>query len=469
MPKGVNDRRFGIWHSAFDIDTRRLVQRAALGVAAGGATILAYRNGLDNPFIFDDRATVLLNPALAAPWQFGAALRDLPHPAVSVTYAIDRALWGFSSFGFHVGNAALHVIVVGLLYGWCTRTLDERGRPEWPAFLAATLFGVHPLMSAAVGYVSARTEILAAAGFITALTFARRAIARSSTASSVGAAAAGVVAIASSAAAVALPLVILAFDAWVLREPGWRRRAARVYVPAMVVATATTAWWYFSSAAPAGAESSGALARLLTASVVAWRYVWLFALPYGQSPVHAVRTVTSVFDPIALAALAGIAASVAAAMMMRRSRPLVALGLVWFIGTLVPLSGVFGLRDAMAEHRMYLPAAGLVLAAAAALAEPIARRRVLRLAGYALLTACVLATRARNHAWAEPLDAWRDLARREPAAWQIRLQLAEALREAGGCDAALAEYAAALQLNPQLADARAGREACERARRSPAR
>ena len=118
---------------------------------------------------------------------------------------------------------------------------------------------------------------------------------------------------------------------------------------------------------------------------------------------------------------------------------------------------------------MYRPAAGLVLAAAAALAEPLARRRSLRLAGYALLIACAVATRARNRAWAEPVDTWRELARREPGAWQVRLQLAHSLREAGACAAALPEYAAALQLNPQLADARAGREACEAAARSPSR
>ena len=449
------------------IDGRRL-QRAALGLAAGAAAALAYRNGLDNPFVFDDRATVLLNPALSAPWHFGAAVQDLPHPAVSVTYAIDRALWGFSSFGFHLTNGVLHLMVVGLLYGWCTRTLADREQPEWPAFFAAAFFGLHPLMSAAVGYVSARTEILAAVGFIGALTFARRAIERSSIVSAVLAAVSGVVAIASSAAALALPIVILAYDAWVVGGEEWRRRAAGAYLPTLAMA-ATVVWAWHAGAAPDGIPPRGGpIAGLLTASIVVWRSLALLIAPYGQSPVHDVRAVTSVLDPIGLAALAAIAATAAGAIALRRSAPLAAFGIAWCLGTLVPVSILAG-RDVMAEHRMYLPAAGLILAAAAALARPIARRYSVRLVGYAILVACALATRDRNRAWAEPVDAWRALARREPGAWQVRFQFAESLRESGACDQAIAEYSAALQLNPQLAAAEAGRSECAAAIRRPPR
>jgi protein O-mannosyl-transferase len=444
--------------------------RAALGLAAGAATAVVYRGGLDNPFVFDDRATVLLNPAFETPWDFAAALRDVPYPAVSLTYAIDRAFWGFSSLGFHIGNASLHIVVVGLLYGWCTRTLADRERPEWPAFFAAALFGLHPLMSAAAGYVSARGEILAAAGFLGALTFARRAIVRSSLASAAMAAVSGLLAIASNAAALALPIVILVYDAWVLDEPGWRRRAARAYAPAIGAAVALAWWWHagdtrVDAIAPAG----GPLARVLTASVIVWRDLALLIAPYGQSPVHDARVATSAADPIALAAFAALAALVAAAIALRRIAPLVAFGVVWFVGTLVPVCAAVVLREGMAEYRLYLPAVGLVLAAAAALARPIARRYTVRLVGYGVLIACALATARRNHAWSEPVDAWREAARREPRAWQVRFQFAESLRESGACDAAIAEYAAALRLNPRFADAAAGREACAAATRQPRR
>jgi hypothetical protein len=445
------------------------VQRAALGLAAGAATALTYRGGLDNPFVFDDRATVLLNPSLATPWDVAPAVGGVAHPAVGLSYAIDRALWGFSSFGFHVTNACLHLAVVALLYGWCTRTLADRERPEWPAFFAAALFGLHPLTSAAAGYVSARTEILAAAGCLGALTLARRAIVRSSAVSAAMAAMSGLVAIASSAAALALPIAILACDAWVVAEPGWRRRAARVYAPATAVAIALVWWWHSSDPRVDAAPPLGPVARILTASVVAWRAAALMIAPYAQSPVHEARVVTSAADPIGLAAFAAIGGLAAAAFALRRRAPLAAFGVVWFIATLLPVCAIVVPSEGMAEHRLYVPTAGLVLTAAALLARPIARRRVARLVGYGVLIACAIATGRRGDAWSDPVAAWRKAAALEPGAWQVRFEFAESLRESGACEAALEEYAAALRLRPAFAEAEAGREACAAATRQPRR
>ncbi len=221
---------------------RRL--RTALGLLACVLPALVYYWSVDNPFVFDDRVTVLLNPSLVDPFDLrGVLLHNPARPVVNVSYALDRAFWGFSSFGFHLTNVILHIIVVALFYGWCTRALsDARGDRatrgpapvEWPAFFAAATFGLHPLMGAATAYVSARSELLAALGVLAALTCARRAIVASNTMAGVMAGAFGLLAVESSASAAALPLLVIAYDAWVLRAPGWRQRATRVHLPAMV-------------------------------------------------------------------------------------------------------------------------------------------------------------------------------------------------------------------------------------------
>ena len=129
MPKKPGS---GIRHLPFDIK-----QRAALGILACALTALVYQTAFDLPFVFEDRTTVLLNPSLVQPWDFAAIVgRDLPSVAVMLTYAFDRAFWGFSSFGFHLSNFVLHVIVVGLFYGTCTRALTDGARPgsDWAAF-----------------------------------------------------------------------------------------------------------------------------------------------------------------------------------------------------------------------------------------------------------------------------------------------------------------------------------------------
>jgi hypothetical protein len=101
--------------------------RAALGLLACALTALAYQRAFDLPFVFDDRVTVLLNPALVQPWDWRALLGLWGLP---VSFAADRALWGFSSFGYHLTNAIIHVVVVALFYGTCTRALADTDRGQ---------------------------------------------------------------------------------------------------------------------------------------------------------------------------------------------------------------------------------------------------------------------------------------------------------------------------------------------------
>src|SRR4051812_7475265 len=102
MPKVAG---FGIGHWTLGI---RLDQRAALGILACALTALVYQRALDLPFVFDDRAAVLLNPALINPWDLRALLlQDPSRTAVNLSFGFDRALWGFSSFGFHLDNFIL--------------------------------------------------------------------------------------------------------------------------------------------------------------------------------------------------------------------------------------------------------------------------------------------------------------------------------------------------------------------------
>src|SRR6266568_179000 len=256
--------------------------RAAMGVLACALPVLLYQRTLDNPFVFDDRTTVLLNPSLIDAWNLRAALlHNLARPVVNLSYAIDRGFWGFSPFGFHITNGILHLIVVGLLYGWCTRALADgvtrsprtatAGQgPEWAAFFAATAFALHPLMSSTVLYVSARSELLCAAGFLTTLIFARRAILNASRTSGVLAAGCGLLALLSGPGAAALPLLVLAYDAWVLRDGGWIRRARRVYLPGLLAVAVAGA-----SRLPAVLDAvrippRGVFVNLLTEGLVIW-------------------------------------------------------------------------------------------------------------------------------------------------------------------------------------------------------
>ena len=434
--------------------------------------------------------TVLLNPSLVDLSDLrGVLLHNLARPVVNISYAIDRALWGFSSFGFHLTNAILHVIVVGLFYGWCTRALADGVRPgsdrgqtrvrprsdpgvtppvEWPAFFAAAAFGVHPLMGATTAYVSARSELLAALGVLAALTYARRAIVGAHPASWVIAAAFSLLAAASSASAAALPLLVLVYDAWVLRDRDWRRRTLRFYLPALIaIALLFVAWRLPDLLAAERVPPRGLTDNLLTQALVIWRYLGLLIGFPGQALVHDVHWVTTPLDPAGIMALGFLAAAVAAAIRFRQSQPLVAFGVVWFVAVLAPSSSLVPLRDAMAEPRAYLASAGLLLAAASVLARPLVSRRAARGVALGVVLLLGIQTYQRNRIWSDPLRLWEEAAHRSRDVWLAHLGYADLLREIGRCDRAVPEYEAALRLNPDEPDATAGLESCRRIRTAP--
>jgi protein O-mannosyl-transferase len=429
--------------------------RPALGILACALTALVYQTTLDHPFVFDDRITVLLNPSLVDLSDLrGILLYNLGHPVVNVSYAIDSAFSGISSFGFHVTNRVLHLLVVGLFYGWCTRAFGDQGSethgPEWPAFFAAGTFALHPVIGATTAYISARSELLCAAGFLAALIFGRRAILRSSRIDATAAIGCGAVAVASSSAGAALPIVMLAYDGWVLRTPGWRRRVWRVYAPALAAVAAVGAWRIHAALQLDRVPSRNLLENLMTESIVIWRYVGLLVVPAGQSIVHDVRWITSPADPWALLALTAIAAAVAGALWLRRAAPLAAIGLIWFFAALAPSSSLIPLRDAMAEPRLYVAGAGLIFAVAAVLAPLLAKRRVARVIATAALATLALVTIARNRVWSDPLALGTEAVQRAPDSWRSHFELAELLKEDGQCDRAEQEYSAAVRLNPGL-------------------
>lgn len=457
---------FGIRHLAFDID-----RRAALGILACALTALVYQQAFDLPFVFEDRRTVLLNPSLVQRWDFAALFgRDLSSVAVTMTYAFDRAFWGFSSFGFHLSNFVLHIIVVGLFYGTCTRALSDgavRAHPagagarqhrrskrdvtpgaDWAAFLAAATFALHPLVSATALYVSARSEIVGAAFFLLALMFARRAILTGSRLSGVLAAAAGLLAFGASSAGAALPVVLLVYDAWLLRTGDWRGRLLRAYVPGLAAVIAGLAWGLYL----AGPFSLLHLLRsLLTQAIVVWRYLGLILVPWRQAAVHDAHRVESLADPLALLAIAALAAAIAGAIRLRRTAPLVSVGALWFFAAAAAISTNVPAHAPMAEQRVYLASMGSLLAAVAALAPPLAARRAPRFVATAVLAVLVVLTTMRARIWNDPLVLWSEAVERAPRSWVARLEFSEALKEAGQCHRAVEEFRAAAGLNPQLA------------------
>ena len=135
--------------------TRSLI----LGALAADLAALVYLSALRNPFVYDDLLGVVRHAGLLDAGGVLAVLRDnLFRPVVSLSFAVDHALWDLQPRGFHFTSLLLHALNTALLFVLARRAVaDWRDRvpaaapddlgADVAAAVAAGLFAVHPLLS----------------------------------------------------------------------------------------------------------------------------------------------------------------------------------------------------------------------------------------------------------------------------------------------------------------------------------
>ena len=191
--------------------------------------------------------------------------------------------------------------------------------------------------------------------------------------------------------AATLPGVLFAVEALVW-QGSWRGAARSlggrlfpfVAIPAFLILLRVAAYGYVASPVFIRPWTT----NLLTQIEVVAEYARLFVLPYPQSIYHDHPEVPPPGTARTWLLAAGEGALILGALRWRRRAPAAALGLLILVGTLLPTSSVFALKETMVEHRTYLPSVGWALLVADATRALAARSR----AAAAILLAALLGT-----------------------------------------------------------------------------
>lgn len=465
---------------------------AAALAAVLAAVAVCTAPALGGDFAFDDRTSVATNRRVhdLASFAAGFDLRDglSSRPLTDLTYAVDAERGRLHPRAFHETNLALHLATVLLVFAFTRALLRRAGMGDaatWSAVAVSALFGLHPIQSQAVCYVSQRAEILAAvlglAALLLFLAAERASRARRVVALGVAGLACQLLALAAKVIAIAVPalylLVILWFphaaeesavgDAGAARS-AWRRRAALLGASlALSLAQAIAFLRSMGGSQEVGFQIPGLdpWHYLLTQARVVPLYLRLLAWPSGLNIDHDVRPSVGLLDPattlagaLFLLALSGAAVAV---LVVSRRRPsdgpaaraasVASFGVAWFFVALAPTSSLLPLSDVVMEHRVYLASWGFFVAAAVGLATiagrlPTGRRWIL--VGVPVVVAVALGAllHARATLWGDPISLWRDAAAKSPLRSRPHLNIAYDLQKRGDLESALASYRRALAL-----------------------
>ena len=482
----------------------RATSLAGVGIVL--AALAVYYDSFSCPFIFDDWPAIKENPTIRHLW---SALSP-PHngsgvdgrPLVNLSFAVNYAVGGLRVWGYHATNLVIHILAGLTLFGIVRRSLlrlssakapqggqrcggqalsqpvlsgrfGEASRPL--AFTVALLWTVHPLQTESVTSIIQRTESLMGLFYLLTLyCFIRGAEAGGEeargqrpedkdrvasgfrlTASVIWLLASVfscLLGMATKEVMVSAPLIVLLYDrtflAGTFRE-AWRRRGgwhlalfgtwlALGFMMVCMGGSRGQAAGFGLRVTPWAYALTQCRAIVLYLKLTVWPHPLVF--DYGTGVVKDAAAVVP--QAMVLALLAG------GTIFMLRNRPVLGFVGMWFFAILAPSSSVVPLvGQTIAEHRMYLPLAAVIVLLVLGLYAWIGPRGLIIFAAAAVGLGWL--TVRRNHDYRSDLDIWSDTVAKCPGSERAHGNFANALAGIPGrLPDAISEYKVALQIQP---------------------
>jgi tetratricopeptide (TPR) repeat protein len=440
----------------------------AAAIAAGA--FLLYARAAGNGFVtLDDGDYVVSNPRVAAGlswdgilWAFGTFHGSNWHPLTWLSHMLDVEGFGLAPGPHHLMSAAIHAASAALLFLFWRSATRAWGAS---AFVAA-LFAAHPLRVESVAWAAERKDVLSGLFWMLTLIAYGEYARRGGTARFLAALCAFAAGLLAKPMLVTLPFVLLLLDAWPLGRLADRsrlRRAVMEKLPFLALAAASSA---VTLAAQASGGAMGTLetiplsARLANAAA---SYLWYLGKTFWPSGLGVYYPHPALVEPglrgrllvMGIAAAAVLAAATVIALRSRRERPHVAVGWLWFVGTLVPVIGVVQVgMQARADRYAYLPLIGIYVAVAWEAARFVERRpgagKLVATAAAASLAALSTATFLQIGHWRDSLTLYRHTLAVTSRNFLVHTNLGSVLEKEGRLNEAEAQYLAAIAAKPDF-------------------
>ncbi len=470
----------------------------SVGVALVAATLLVFCPCFDHPFVnFDDEDYVTQNRHVEAGltadsirWAFTTFDCGNWHPLTWLSLQLDRELYGgLKAGGFHLTNVLLHAASTLLLFLVLNRLTSRVGRSA----VVAALFALHPLHVEPVAWVAERKGVLSTLFWMLTLAAYLYYVRRPGVRRYLLVALALALGLMAKPMLVTLPFVLLLLDVWPLGRLRLSANYRSVIMEKLPLFALVLAWCVVAFLTQNRIKALPSL-EAYPLDVRAWNALLAYVGYLGKTlwPTH-----LAVFYPhpgaavsVAHALAAGLLLVVVTALVLGpgRRRLYLAVGWLWYLGTMLPMIGLVQIgHHGMADRYTYVPLIGLFLLltwGAADLATALRLPRFLLIAtATVVLCACAVLTWNQVGTWKSNVTLWEhalavteknttahtnlgthyhaqgrlDLAAKEfeaavaiePNLPQFRHNLANLLRDLGRREEAVAECRKAIELDPK--------------------
>lgn len=439
------------------------------------AVLLAYLPVLHNGFLnYDDDAYITHNPHVKAgltwatvKWAFTTYDEANWAPLSWLSHALDCELFGLNPGIHHLVSVLLHAINAVLLF----LLLRAATGCRWRSLMVAALFALHPINVESVAWAAERKNVLSMMFFLLALHAYIRYAQKPGVVRYMAVFFLFALGLLSKSQIITLPCLLLLWDYWPLgrmfpatqsgmmlpeRRGHWLGGGRLVGEKVPLLSLSAASAWVTMQAEKAGGAVKGAseyslLLRVETAVVSYVRYLgkafWptrLVALYPHPTALYPIWQAASAAMLLLLLTVFAVAA---------RKRRYLAVGWLWFLGSMVPMIGLIQVGGhSIADRFAYLPFIGLFLIMTWGMADFVQSRHLRKawaaLPAVAVLLALATLTYRQAGYWHDPESFWTRTLALTKNNYVAQDSLGEYLADHGRIEEAAAHFRAALAIRP---------------------
>ncbi len=373
------------------------------------SVLAAYAPVVSYAFVYiDDNDYIFQNPPVlhgltwsGVVWAFTQFYDSNWHPLTWLSHMLDVQLYGLNAGGHHATSVLIHAANTVLLFLWLQRLTRLRAEaaagqadPIWRCAVVAALFGLHPLHVESVAWVAERKDVLSTFFLLLALIYYTRYAetqrqkaeggmqkSESSPPSTLNSQPSTIfyllalvcfaLGLMSKPMVVTLPFVLLLLDYWPLRRFTIEDLRLRILgrlvvekIPFFVlsgIACVITLLAQQSKNAVMAIRFLPVEGRLENTVVAYASYLEKMIRPVSLAAYYPLKF--PIDDELIVVAVLVVALITGGVWLGRRQRPYLAVGWLWFLGTLVPVIGLVQVgSQAMADRYTYIPLIGPFIA-----------------------------------------------------------------------------------------------------------
>jgi len=465
----------------WSVTGRQLYLLLCLFLAA--LTIAVFWNVQHHYFLlYDDPSYVILNSHVRSGLSGSGifwALRTMDmsnwHPLTWLSLMLDYEFFRLNPAGYHWTNLIIHIAGAILLFS----VLKGMTEDVWKSAFVAALFAVHPLHVESVAWVSERKDVLSAFFWFLTMGAYVRYTERPGAGNYLLVIVAFSLGLLAKPMLVTLPFVLILLDIWPLRRlpvpftrsnktlpdglggrGGAWSHALRAKLPFFFLAllsSGVTCLAQMSWKAMPSLEALPLETRLANALIAYVQYIVKMFWPTGLAFFY---PYVPWWSPWMVSGAALLLTGLTILMLSyMETRPYLAVGWLWYLGTLVPVIGIIQVgSQAMADRYTYIPLIGLFIMIAWGVPELTAKWRFKKpflfvLSAVVLSVLAVCSWQQVQH-WKNSVTLFERALSVTAKNYLAHNNLGVALYLEGRMEEAISQYTASLRIKPNFADAR---------------